>query len=342
MPYAFCDYTFRVMFDSSSPEKSLIKTAAIILSGVSFITPNIALASTYKALCESTGKPNKCDINIDAKGFSGPNGFIPTGLIAKWFTGGTEDFNAAKATAGGLGGATAGAIGGAILLGPIGLLGGLIGGAIAGAGAGKEVDMFFTVIGYKEDGEKISQSFRFINKKPANKLRMELPMFTGLSIGQERSIEALQAAFKNVGGGSRVNRRVLPTSLGSKNPTSTDIPTWTTYLEERSLAVWAESNPDLADNLKAKLLSEGKVRQGESNEETSLDKQATDSPGVGNILPEKLGSKNPTSTNIPTWTTYLEERSLAGWAESNPDLADNLKAKLIREGKVREELKEVQ
>ena len=335
------------MFGSIRPKKNFIKTTAVVLAGISFITPNIALASTYDALCESTGKIAKCKIIIDEKGFSGPNGFIPIELVAKWFTGGTENFNAAKATGGGLGGATIGAIGGALLLGPIGLLAGLIGGGIAGAKSGAEVDMFFTVIGYNEDGDKISQSFRFINNKPTTKLRMELPMFTGLSTGQERSIQALNAAFENLGVSSRVSERLLPANLGSKNTASANITTWKTYLEESSLVEWAESNPDLANDLKAKLISEGKIREGEANEESTSeiitsDKQITDSPENVNPLPANLGSKNTASANITTWKTYLEESSLVEWAESNPDLANDLKAKLISEGKIKVVLEEDQ
>lgn len=56
-------------------------------------------------------------------------------------------FHGGKGVAGCLGGATAGAVGGALLLGPIGLLGGLIGGAMPGSGPGKEFEGSFTIVG---------------------------------------------------------------------------------------------------------------------------------------------------------------------------------------------------
>jgi hypothetical protein len=60
-------------------------------------------------------------------------------------------------------------------------VGGLIGGGLAGSKAGKTADLLFNVVGYDQSGKKTTLSFRFINPKPANKLKTELPMFTGLA-----------------------------------------------------------------------------------------------------------------------------------------------------------------
>jgi len=154
-----------------------------------------ALASNYDALCDGS----KCTVSLDASGISSNGGSIPINRIAKWFTGGEESYSAAAGTAGGLGGALVGAVAGAVILGPIGLLGGLIGGGFAGSKAGRSADLFFTVVGYNQEGNKTTISFNFVNPKPARKLTTELAMFSGLGAGQMRSLEAIKAAVKSGG-----------------------------------------------------------------------------------------------------------------------------------------------
>jgi hypothetical protein len=181
------------------------RVAPLLVAALLMASP--ASASTYEALCADT----PCTISLDANGISSPSGFIPTARIAQWFTGGQEGYNIGSGTAGALGAATAGAIGGALLLGPIGLLGGLVGGGLAGSKAGKTADLFFNVIGYDQSGKKTTVSFRFVNPKPANKLKMELPMFTGLAMGQTRSIEELRNAIS--GGSPAGTASALPETL---------------------------------------------------------------------------------------------------------------------------------
>ena len=232
-----------------------------------------AMASSYEAICGTS----TCTIGIDAKGLSSPTGFLPTGRIAQWFAGGQEDFNAASGTAGALGAGTAGAVAGAVLLGPIGLLGGLIGGAIAGSKAGKTADLYFSVVGYDQAGIKQTISFRFVNPKPANQLKMELPMFTGLGMGQSRSVEELRKAVSASTAASPLPEKLTPSSgsgsaatAGSKTlPDSLAVPVeakadpldgtgevaadWSSYLKDRDLVNWASKNPQLAEKLKQKL-----------------------------------------------------------------------------------------
>jgi len=236
------------------------------------ITSQAASASTYDALCGNVS----CTISLDASGISSPGGFIPTPRIAQWFTGGEESYNVGSGTAGALGAATVGAIGGGLLLGPIGLLGGLIGGALAGSKAGKTADLFFNVVGYDQSGKKTTLSFRFVNPKPANRLKMELPMFTGLAMGQTRSIEELRTA---VAVGARAGSTApLPETLapstapqqtkpGALLPDSlkpeqqpdpvlvglTSEDQWQAYLKQRGLEQWARNNPQLAQQLKQRL-----------------------------------------------------------------------------------------
>lgn len=155
---------------------------------LALLPPAPAAAATYQALCGN----NPCTITLDANGIGSKNTFIPIGRIAQWFTGGQEGYDATNGTAGALGGGTAGAIAGGLLLGPIGLVGGIVGGAYAGSKAGKTADLHFTVIGYDSFGKKTTMGFRFVNPKPANQLKLELPMYTGLAMGKVRSINELR------------------------------------------------------------------------------------------------------------------------------------------------------
>ena len=142
-----------------------------------------------------------------------PCGLYTHRPIPQWNAGKASDYDAGKGVAGGLGGATAGAVGEAISLGPIGLLGGLIGGAIAGSDAGKEFEGYFTIVGYNKKGEKIAHNFFFINRKPVNRLLSELPLVTGLALGEEQDLNDIEAAFS--GESKRANtKQDLPSRLG--------------------------------------------------------------------------------------------------------------------------------
>jgi len=181
-----------------------------------FVIESPLFASSYDALCDGS----RCTVTLDAASISTSGGTIPMNMIAKWFTGGEESFSAAKGTAGGLGGALVGGAAGAILLGPIGLLGGLIGGGIAGSKAGNSADLYFTIIGYNNEGNKTTINFNFINPKPARKMLMELPMFSGLGAGQTRSLESLKAAMKT-GGVTTVDLPDKITSIETKTDKTT-------------------------------------------------------------------------------------------------------------------------
>ena len=255
--------------------KALLTASSIAVAGISHLAlmTTVAQAETYDALCGDSG----CSISVDGRGISGPGGFIPSELVSKWTVGTDSGYHGGKGVAGGLGGATAGAIGGGLLLGPIGLLGGLIGGAMAGSGAGKEFEGYFTVVGYNKEGEKISNSFRFINKKPANRLRSALPAVTGLSMGEERTAQELEVAYANFIQGKPASSDGLPTRLGvgatpvARTPTIKTTPSpvlqgstgelaWDAYLEQRNLVAWAEANPEMAEQLRQKLIAKGEIK----------------------------------------------------------------------------------
>lgn len=164
-------------------------------------------ASTYKALCGN----DPCTIHLDANGIRGPGLKLPTERIARWFSGGEVSYDATSGTAGALGGGTAGAMAGGLLLGPVGLVGGMVGGALAGSRTGQRADLYFNVIGYDREGQRRSLSFRFINPRPAAQLRQELPMFTGLAMGQTRDLASLQRGSVEAG-------ELLPEQLPERLP----------------------------------------------------------------------------------------------------------------------------
>ena len=226
----------------------------------------LAIAGTYDALCGGI----KCKITLDAKGLSGPNGFVPSGSIAQWYTGGGEEHNAAASAVGATAGATGGAVVGVlatcwtVILCPIGLIGGAVAGGMGGSGAGKSADYYFTIIGYNQKGKKIVQGFNFINKKPVGRLMQELPALTGLAMGEMRSIDEIK---ENIARGSRES---LPGDInsGEGGATSTTLPDsldaneivnkakskcWSVYAKENpGMAEWAEANPSLSEDKRAK------------------------------------------------------------------------------------------
>ena len=70
---------------------------------------------------------------------------------------------------------------------PVVAVGGILGGGKLGSRLGNGKNVFFTVMGQKDDGSNYVQSFRFLNKRTAKKLRKELIKFTGLQHGQVKS-----------------------------------------------------------------------------------------------------------------------------------------------------------
>ena len=66
-------------------------------------------------------------------------------------------------------------------------VGGILGGAKLGSRLGNGKNVFFTVMGQKDDGSNYVQSFRFLNKRTAKKLQKELIKLTGLQMGQVKS-----------------------------------------------------------------------------------------------------------------------------------------------------------
>ena len=65
----------------------------------------------------------------------------------------------------------------------------VFGGSKLGAKLGKGKNFFFTVMGQKDDGSNVAQSFRFLNKKTAKNLQKELILLTSLQMGQVKVIK---------------------------------------------------------------------------------------------------------------------------------------------------------
>ena len=136
-------------------------------------------------------RDSDCEITINEFGLSGPQGFISKDKINQWYTGGDE-YNLALGTAGGAAGGTAGlaVATAACMTGvfcPVALAVGVFGGGKTGSKLGKGKNVFFTVMGQKDDGSNYVQSFRFPNKKITKKFQKEVIKLTGLKMGQVKS-----------------------------------------------------------------------------------------------------------------------------------------------------------
>ena len=239
------------------------KNSSLLAAFAAFSAVSIqgaAIANTYDALC--SGDIN-CVISINPQGVSGPQGFIPAGGVVQWYQGGEGDTNnAAASVAGGVAGAVGGTVVGSlamcwtIILCPVGFFGGMAAGGAGGASAGKNSDHVFTVIGYNSEGKKSAISFRFINKKPARRVMMDLPVMTGLAMGQVRPLATVSAALGlDIKDASTTNITAasMPAQLLDAEKSKAVRNCWTSYIDEKpSMKIWAEANPEAADKLKAK------------------------------------------------------------------------------------------
>lgn len=127
-----------------------------------------AKASQFEALCGGV----KCTIIVNQSEIISPYGTVPVSRVSYWGNTGESK------TSVGTGVATT------ILFGGIGLLGFLA----------KNHSYNFYINGFDASGKKLSMEFAFKNDKPAKLLMQELGMYTGLGMGQTRTIEEIQAA----------------------------------------------------------------------------------------------------------------------------------------------------
>jgi hypothetical protein len=238
-------------FHASAPAATLAGSAIFLAL---LLAPVAASASTYQALCDN--KP--CTIRLDARGMEGPAGVIQANRIAKWMSlGRIRTGSAAGRTL-----VTAGTslitpatyFAPAGLGAPIGLAGSLVGRLFGGLTSGREVDLAFEVIGYDDEGRRLTQSFRFVNPKPAEQVRQLLPGISGLAMGQIRPLEDLHRSFDEPGSPDGLPERLQRVPPQTVAATSSS---WQAYLESRGLVPWAEANPQHAERLRRKLFPDG-------------------------------------------------------------------------------------
>ena len=191
-----------------------------------------AFAGSYQALCGGS----KCTVNVNSEFISSPYGSIPVSRVTSWGGGGDSS------TSVGTGVATT------ILFGGIGLLGFLA----------KNHDYQFTINGYDVDGRKTSMQIQFKNSKPAKRFMNEIPVVTGLGMGQRRTaaeIRAIESGQVIEPGPMNRDRSLYPKKENrcavvlSEYDCNYDL-----YLEANpSIKVWAEANPDLAKKERIRL-----------------------------------------------------------------------------------------
>ncbi len=257
------------------PTKTKSLFGALSVGLVTLLLQPVVFAGSYDALCGGVN----CTVVLDTKGFTGPSGFIPSHRIAQWYTGGGEEVNGAVSAAGATGGALGGVLVGAlatcwtIILCPLGLIGGGVAGGMGGARAGRSADFYFTIVGYNQDGKKTMQSFNFINKKPASKMIQELPLVSGLGMGETRTVDEIKAGdTRLIEKGSaqsdlptNINAvpvkggygKSLPDSLGSisaqEAAPSGQSKCWSIYLSQNpNIKKWVDANPAAGKNLQKK------------------------------------------------------------------------------------------
>ena len=155
------------------------------------------------------------------------------------------------------------ALGSTNVAAPLGLVSGLVRGMFSGFRSGNSADLSFNVVGYDPSGQKITHQFRFVNPKPAGRLRAALPLVSGLAMGQTRSLDALRLADTTAGTHSLLPDRldaIDPAAAPFPDPSSVSAPApakataggWERYLQDRGLVDWAVANPHLADQLRQK------------------------------------------------------------------------------------------
>ena len=81
--------------------------------------------------------------------------------------------------------------------------------------AGGAFKSFFTIVGYNDEGNKMSHFFYIDNDKSTQRLLVELPLVTGLAESQKRTLKDIEKAFA---------RGDLQVSTGSDLPSKLGLP----------------------------------------------------------------------------------------------------------------------
>ena len=135
--------------------------SALFVTTFFLIATGSVQAGTYEAMCGET----KCTVNINGRQINTPLGIIPAKRVTQWGLTGKSKTNISTG------------VWTTVLFGPIGLLG----------FTAKHSDYNFLVNGYNTQGDKTSLQFKFKNNKPVESLMQEMPMVTGLGMGEIRT-----------------------------------------------------------------------------------------------------------------------------------------------------------
>ncbi len=203
--------------------------ATLLASAI--LTPVSGWAGTYSALCAGVD----CSVTLGPDLIKSPYGEIVPTRVTYW--GSTGD----SKTSVGTGVATT------ILFGGIGLLGFLA----------KNHQYDFTINGFDAEGKKVTMQVQFKNDKPAKQMMSELTAFTGLGMGQTRTVQEIVAAES--GDEVTLSSLAAPTGVGELGPRKASSPAsaekncWSTYLASNpAMQIWAEANPAQATQNKKK------------------------------------------------------------------------------------------
>lgn len=202
------------------PMKLRLPVATLLATAV--LAPMSSWAGTYSALCAGVD----CSITLAPDLIKSPYGEIVPTRVTYWGSVGDSK------TSVGTGVATT------ILFGGIGLLGFLA----------KNHQYDFTINGFDAEGKKVTMQIQFKNDKPAKQMMSELTTFTGLGMGQTRTVQEIVAAESGVQetlsslAGSPSISELGPKKPAGAPPVAKNC--WSTYLDKNpAMHAWAEANP---------------------------------------------------------------------------------------------------
>lgn len=143
------------------------------------VLPTFVNASTFDAICGT----NECRVDLTPSGISIGDLTIPNEQVSIWIASGAENPSQLLNVSNVIRGAAVGLLIAPVVLGPVGL----IWGGLAESGGGDvKPDLHFKIAGCSNTGIATEVNLRFLSSSTARRFRMELPMFTNLTSGQQR------------------------------------------------------------------------------------------------------------------------------------------------------------
>lgn len=167
--------------------KYVIAVIALVLS----IFERAGRTAEFGAIC--TESPCKVVLNPD--GVHVQEIHLRSDRILTWRSSRSVPLNDLQRGAKTAKGAVIGGLTGALLLGPVGAAVGAIWGGSEESSGDAAPDLFFEIAGYESSGKLSVARFQFENPDVARRFRMQLPMFTQLTSGELRSLQAISLTF---------------------------------------------------------------------------------------------------------------------------------------------------